>query len=612
MKSKKIFYFIFLFLFFLNSCDKLEFGNDFLAKKDSGGDTTNEVIFGSLDMAKRYLTQGYTTLPYGISLTDGGREGLRLDVLECLTDLTHSFLSYGGAMTFYYNGNYTAGVESNSPSNTKYNYTGERNWEGIRIALNFINNIDKVPNVDPNVKKTLVAEAKMIIAVHYCDMYRHFGGLPWVDKIYSAADSPQLPRLTSLETLNRIVDLIDSAKGDLPDFIVNPVSDDGRFTKAAAMGLKARILLFGASPLFNNNNPYYDESKSLAIKNKLVWHGKEDVNLWQRAADAAKELLANLGPYKLVKTENGFRQDFQDAYYKRNNGEVLISTRVRNTGLDFWNANYIFYAAVINYGVANPTKNYVDMFPTDDGVPVYIDGKLNENNTRYDAKLPWANRDPRLYETVLVNGDKFGNGTVQLYPGGLNAAANNGVPLQRTGFKARKFLLDTDRNRTSVQGTVIHWPYLRLAEIYLSYAEALNEISGPTNEAIDAVNTVRARVGLGGLSNDQTKSKDTFREAILTERACEFGFEEVRWFDIVRHKRLDIFNKTLQGHYIASSNNGNEPFTYSVRDLPTRAWSRESTSITDPKAVHNFKWYLSAFPVNEVLKGYGLIQNPGW
>ena len=92
----------------------------------------------------------------------------------------------------------------------------------------------------------------------------------------------------------------------------------------------------------------------------------------------------------------------------------------------------------------------------------------------------------------------------------------------------------------------------RLAEIYLSYAEALNEVNnGPTAEAYRCVNIVRSRAGLGNLPSGL--SKDNFREALLNERACEFGMEEVRWFDIIRWKREDIFKKQLHGMNITKT-----------------------------------------------------------
>jgi hypothetical protein len=141
---------------------------------------------------------------------------------------------------------------------------------------------------------------------------------------------------------------------------------------------------------------------------------------------------------------------------------------------------------------------------------------------------------------------------------------------------------------------------LRLAEIYLSYAEAANEVNnGPTAEAYRCVNIVRNRVGLGDLPTGL--SKEEFREIILNERACEFGYEEVRWYDIIRWKREDIFKKDIKGLNIYRDPNTGQK-TYVEFNKPTRYWQNNFSP----------KWYLSAFATNELDKGYGLIQNPGW
>lgn len=157
-----------------------------------------------------------------------------------------------------------------------------------------------------------------------------------------------------------------------------------------------------------------------------------------------------------------------------------------------------------------------------------------------------------------------------------------------------------DCNNVTSQGSITHWPYLRMAEIYLSYAEAINEFNGgPTPEAYRCVNIVRNRVGIGDLPAGL--SQEEFREALILERALEFCMEEVRWFDLIRWKREADFRKPLYGVNVRGTSNAG-PFTYEKHLLPKRYW------------VDNWspKWYLSAFPVNEVNKGYGLVQNPGW
>ncbi len=582
---KNIILFLSVLILLATGCEKFKVGNDFLEKPPSV-DVTKDTIFSNLEYAKRFLTGAYATLHYGwiYDFTAKGI-GMDADVLESLTDLTHSFRLDGAVNRVYYSGQYSAGTENGSTS-TKYNFLYEDNWKGIRMAYIFIENIDHVPDADAATKKELKAEARMIIAMHYSDMYRHFGGLPWVNHAVGVNENITFPRLTSLATMDSIVSVIDKAIPDLPWTITDLSNQDGRFTQAAAMGLKARMLLFAASPLFNSATPYLDGEAS---QKKMTWHGGYDANLWKKAADAAKELITKIesqGGYALVKTGNP-RKDFRKAYYERGNGEILISTRV--TYRDGGDYDYLALAITQVHGIACPTQEYVEMFPMANGVPI------TNPASGYDPKDPYKDRDPRLYETALVNGDIYQGRPAELWIGGRERQ-NASQWMAGSGYDLRKFVLDWD-NATSV-GAVVQSPYLRLAEIYLTYAEASNEVNnGPTAESYRCVNIVRNRVGLQDLPTGLTKEQ--FRESILTERALELGLEEVRWYDLIRWKKANDFTKKLHGLNITKDGNN---FIYTKFDLPARYWQTNWSP----------KWYLSAFPPNEVNKDYGLVQNPGW
>lgn len=588
MRTKGAVVLIGIFGFLLNGCEELQFGNAFLEKEPSV-DVTADTIFNSLELSERYLWGGYATLPYGLN-TNWSAKGnkLGMDILESMSDLCQSYLAWGGINELYYTGQYSAAVENTSPK-TKYHFLQEQSWEGIRIGWNFIEKADRIPEGSEDYVNQLKAEAKIIIAIHYTDMFRHFGGLPWVNHAYSPTEETDMPRMTARATVDSIVALIDEAIPDLPWEVDDPSNWDGRFTAAGAMGLKARLLLFAASPLFNDDTPYLDGTASVE---NMTWYGGYDAALWTDAMEASKELMdmvESLGGYGLVNTGNP-RLDFQDAYYKRGNGEILISTRVRYQSPGWWNAEYYFYQSAGNYGTACPTKEYIDMFGMADGTPI------NAPGSGWDADDPWANRDVRLYETALVNGDVYQGRTAELWIGGRERQ-NANFKGTATGFGLRKFLLE--RNNATSVGSVVHWPYLRLAEIFLSYAEAANEVNGgPTPEAYAAVNRVRNRAGLNDLPTGL--SQEAFREAVLQERALEFGYEEVRWFDIIRWKREDLFTQTLHG--VNTTDNGDGTFTYEVFELPPRYWQDEWSP----------KWYLSAFPPDEINKNYGLVQNPGW
>jgi starch-binding outer membrane protein, SusD/RagB family len=577
-------------LFLAVGCEKLPVGNAFLSKAP-GVDVTADTVFKNLDYAQRFLWGAYRTLRYGVNVADnGGKDDLlRRDYLDAITDLMHSYLADGGAQTDYY----SAGLTSADNSKSKYNLTQEGAPDGIRKAYIFIRNIDRVPDVDPVYRRQLKAEALMVIACHYHEMYRAIGGAPYISHAFSVSEpATLLPRMTAQATCDTIIAMCDRAAKDLPWVVANPAEWDGRFTQAAAMGLKARILLFNASPLFNSATPFM---AGPASEQKLTWHGGYDVNLWKKAMDAAHDLIAKAeatGDYKIYhKVGNSFRQDFQDAYFLRGNGEMLISTRDRYKSPTSASTSYYFYASV-TWGCGLMTQECVDYFPMANGLPI------TDPLSGYDPNNPYIGRDPRLYETVVCNGDTYKGRTAETWIGGRERSTQTGTDCA-TGLRMRKFILES--NTATSWGAVVHWPYLRLAEIYLSYAEAANEFNGgPTAEAYRCVNIIRNRVGLPNLPAGMTK--DQFREQCLTERVCEFTMEEVRWYDLIRWVRDADFTKHLHGMDIRRIAPAPYTYTYTKWELPLRYW------------VNNFsrKWFFSPIPSNEVLKGYGLIQNPGW
>lgn len=589
-----------LLLVSLQGCDSL--GGSFL-EEPPGQDVTKDTVFSDANSARQFLWNAYRTLPYGpgeVSDTEYNKRQVQGDMLASLTDINHSFLPSGGAGKRYYS---PTGIPY-SNHQTKYDYANSGAWAGIRQAHIFLDNVDQVPDMEADTKQRLKGEARMIIALHYTDMYRHFGGLPWVDQAYGPNDDFDAGRLTSMATLDSIVAVIDEAADDLPLSVNNPASESGRFTRAGALGLKCKVLLFGASPLFNDSQPYM---QGTAADQEMVWHGGYVPALWQRAADACGTLIDEVegsSQYHLVDTGNP-EDDFRNGYYQRESPEVLISTRVRYRspggvgGCDFGCSYY--YGSIINGGAGATTRNYVQMFPMADGTPI------DESGSGYDPQNPYENRDPRLYETVLVNGDEYRERTAELWIGGRERQSQ-GTRATSSGYRMRKFVLDGE----SAFGTVVHFPWLRLSEIYLAYAEALNEANGgPTSEAYTYVNRVRNRVDLGDLPSDL--SQQEFREAVLRERALELGYEHQRWFDLIRWKREDDLTKPLYGTNICKQGEtpasvcgedsyGSREFIYDKVRLPQRTWQTNWSP----------QWYLSAFPVEEVSKVDGMVQNPGW
>lgn len=187
------------------------------------------------------------------------------------------------------------------------------------------------------------AEAKVIVASRYFDLFRHFGGLPLIKETYDVQPSYELPRATVEETVNYMINLLDEAAAtpQLPwDLGTDDTNWQGRFTKAAAMGLKCKILLFAASPLFNDNVPYCTEPPQDAVTNHQVWYGAYKPELWDQCLQACVDFFTELqsrGYYELTQateaTAKGYRDAYNKAYFTReNNKELLISTHISRFG----------------------------------------------------------------------------------------------------------------------------------------------------------------------------------------------------------------------------------------------------------------------------------------
>lgn len=624
---------------FSSSCvDQVKFGDSFL-EKAPGVAVTQDTIFGKATYARAFLWNTYSKLYYALPVYWNTVEGkMNTGIFEMMSDCWHSHTDWNGINRKYYSGSYKAGDEDSS-DDTRFGYTKENCWEAIRAALLFVENVERVPDMEDAEKKRLAAEAKVIVASRYFDLFRHFGGLPLIKETYDVQPSYELPRATVEETVNYMINLLDEAAAtpQLPwDLGTDDTNWQGRFTKAAAMGLKCKILLFAASPLFNDNVPYCTEPPQDAVTNHQVWYGAYKPELWDQCLQACVDFFTELqsrGYYELTQateaTAKGYRDAYNKAYFTReNNKELLISTHISRFGkFNSWDEwQYIFVnsgnGTVITGGLT-PTLEFMEMFPMSNGEPFQLNTATDLFYTDNDYNKPI--RDPRLYETMLVNGTQFGDHAAELWIGGRDNINDTEKETGKyaTGFGCYKFYKE---GVNSLKDKYLQWPYLRLAEMYLIYAEALLKSKNDLPGAIEQVNKVRARVGLGDLAvcnlgKNLTTDADALLEEILRERACELGLEDVRLFDMTRYKREDLFRKQLHGLKIyRNDGGGNTPWSgstgnSSIYPKPTK-FTHEAFPLVNPSRAwwSNFspKWYLSAFPPSEVNKKYGLTQNPGW
>jgi starch-binding outer membrane protein, SusD/RagB family len=420
------------------------------------------------------------------------------------------------------------------------------------------------------------------------------------------------PRMTVEEQVNKIDSLCDLAASQLP-WYHSSENDYMRFSKASAMGLKVKVLLHAARPLFNSAEPYHPDGKN----NLHTWYGNYSADRWKRAEAAGKAFMEALnanGYYNLIQpkgnTHDDYREAFVDGYHTRmmgeGNREALISwlpvghdqngdvvTRYQNAVILHWHNAY--------WWMTTATLEFINMFPFKDGTdfPENFDWSNPPFNPWFD-EIGKPSRDPRLYETVVINGDRWGNRTAETWaPGNGYAKGREAVARDGIGtFKHRKFL--REQSPVTTWNKPIQISFLRLPEFFLSYAEAINEANGGPNAiAYDMINRIRNRVGLPDLTPGL--SQEEFREALIRERAIELYMEQVPWYDITFWKQDKRLRKRLHSMQILRTNNP-EVWEYKVFEPRERYWWTEWDN----------KWYLWPFPQSEIDKGYGLVQNPGW
>ena len=300
----------------ITACEDLKFGNNFLEKPNSD-DVSIDTVFSSKKYADQALNQFYKSLwDFMPSLRGCHPEGMILDVY---TDIGYS------SMCAWNHGAITAssGVYCFPTSITNSEICGDF-ADGIRRSYIYIENVDRVPDMTEDEKKIRKAEAKVVIANHYAQMIRFYGGLPWIDHAFKPDELFDMPRLTLEETVNRTVTLLDEASKDLPWFTTS--EEYGHMTAAAAKALKVRLLHFVASPLFNSDKPYFDGD---AAKEYLVWYGDYQESRWQAALDAAKEFIRlnneNGNYYEIINTGNP-REDYVNGYFVKGSREVIMPT----------------------------------------------------------------------------------------------------------------------------------------------------------------------------------------------------------------------------------------------------------------------------------------------
>ncbi len=411
----------------------------------------------------------------------------------------------------------------------------------------------------------LRGEAFFLRALFHFELMRRYGPIVLATKSFTLSDDLDLPRSTVDEVAAQIARDCDSAAAVLtPSLVDLGAGDKGRATATAALALKARTLLYAASPLNNEGN---------------------DVTKWQRAADAARAVVATGKHNLLTQAQLPNLWNYGTLAY---NNEVIFATQADNNNtLELNNAPISYDGA---RGRTNPTQELVDAFD------VRSTGKpITDPTSGYNPANPYADRDPRLALFIITNGQTFKGRAVETFEGGRDRVPTN-VNSTKTGYYMRKFMSESAFWGV---GSAINvrrpWVMFRYAEVLLNYAEALNEAQGPVADVYSAVNQIRARVGMPALPAGLTK--DQMRERIQRERQVELCFEEHRFFDVRRWKRGEqLFNRPVTG--IKITRNGTA-LTYERFEVDRR--------------IFNAKMYRFPIPQVELNRApKNLKQNPGW
>ena len=604
------------------ACESLQLGDAGLSKAPESSGATLDTLFATIKDADKVLAQAYYYLPYGL-ITDWDSK-MGSDILESITDhfVSNKHSEGDGPNDLYYTGALGANISGDAAGGETYRFGSEKDYIAIRYGWLFLENADNIPGADAALLARKKAEAKMCIAIGYANMVRYVGGVPLLKHAVQTDEEMVYPRASFKETIDYIVELCDEAARDLPWYVSS--SDDGRMTKAAALGLKLRILCFAASPTFNSDKPWHSAASDWEAMGQYVRYGERyDASLWTAAKKAADEFMSawnSGGYYSLVQAvptgvdaltgesyflPADYRLAYRKSYRDRGTTETIISVRKSNSS-SYHNKNMKLQD---DFG-CGATLNWVNKFPYADGTPFPEDfdwshptaaGADRNPFFKADPANPSAipgieTRDPRLYENVCVPGDLWKSGVVgPTYVNAKSPSFQDG----NTGFLQMKFIYQTEADRNVPP----HWCLMRLAEVLLNAAEAYNEADGgPSEKAYQWLNAVRARVGLPPVAEGM--SKEQFREALILERELEFGFEEVRWFDMVRWGITSAFTTKLKALEVTGNKQKNATsFTYTLKDAyPPRVWYN----------TWDTKWYLAPIPAVEINKGYGMTQNPGW
>ena len=435
--------------------------------------------------------------------------------------------------------NYNVGFSEARGNTWNFYYTG------IKQVNELIENIGKVPAVegtsDATKKKLIEGQAYFLRAFFYHQLYSLYGRVPLIYHVQDINSEWKETRAPMDEVADSICKDCDRAAAILPTTYSS--SDDfGRATKGAALAVKARTLLYKASPLF----------------------GTPSKERWQAASDANKAVI-DLNVYSLPSVNNA--DEYAALFYNAQNPEIIFEKLYNSKDPDGGALNYLFeapmgaFAGGHGWGVWLPTYNAADVYENADGtkfemqnvaphaikMPSVVDGTVVYKDTTIQATTtsPYEGREMRFYANFIYDGSEWGYGdarrTIGVYEageegvkGGNSSASNTDDEYwnaTRTGYYMKKFLNPDYNNEQEDEMDTTPWIFFRLAEIYLNYAECQMEL-GNKDEALKYINLVRQRVHLPAATGADLRAEYEY------ERRVELMFEGQRFFDLRRWQKM--------------------------------------------------------------------------
>jgi starch-binding outer membrane protein, SusD/RagB family len=485
--------------------------------------------------------------------------------------------------------------------------TRKLRWEdcysNIRACNLFLEQIENYSYDDEETVIRLTGEIHFLRGYYYHNLVFLYGGVPIITNAYDLSDDFSAERNTFEESVNFIVSELDKAAELLP--LYQTGSDHGRATKGAALSLKARVLLYAASDLYNCNASWAD---GYAHPELVGFVGGDRTARWKAAKNAAKAVI-DLGIYSLYKEDpapdDSVAQNYNEVFIEKETSEQIFVRNFIATNQS-WTYNIGIQNLPVGYhgwGNIHVASGMVDDYEMSNGDKFDWDNPEHREN-------PYKNRDQRLYSDIFFNGANWRqrpDDVVALDPDGIIQtgryeqedgswvdgldAKNSPVSTWTgtyTGYYLRKFqdiTIDAPKEISPVP-----WQFIRYGEILLSYAEACVEL-GEDNEANKYLNMIRKRAGLP----DINKSADELRESIRHERKIELMFEDKRFFDIRRWMIAPEVTSDVYGVDIRYALNEDKP-THDLIKVSEREWKD--------------RFYFLPIKIEEMNRNELLIQNP--